>query len=264
MSSLTKQSRFFIGIAMGTLVALAGSGCTNTPNASNGTPDSGPTGHAVDAAVSDGHLADSARAVPQATTYVAIVANLDARDLPIADPQNPGAQLPDFPMIVTVYDSLGASHVLTIDFYRMVAGEVPGDSEWTWTASANNSEITEAGGSAPVQTIGQSVIAGGFLDFTTDGALDVSAANQLSDVTFNAAAQQSIDFADHFGDAITPPPPSTLAGTGLQGITQFASGSTVYSVTVDGGFGDSPNVITADGHLAIDAPVATSTVDSGI
>ena len=181
-------------------------------------------------------LPDGARPTPTATTFAAIIANLDARDVAIDDGLNDGGQSPNFTAPVAVFDSLGGSHELAFDFFRSTVAGPNGDSEWNWTASANNSEISEANGVPPLSLDGKSVMASGTLDFTTNGALDVSSVVEASDVTFNFATKQVIDFAGHFGDPITPIVAGQPAGTGLLGITQFSSASTVYNVSVDGGF----------------------------
>ena len=171
---------------------------------------------------------------PVATSKVAMTVSLDSTQQAIPDPASTtGGQLPNFQTSVTTYDSLGAAHQVTLSFFRQTASTVPGDSEWSWTASANNSEISEANGAPPTTSIGQSVIASGTLDFNTSGALDVSTAGP-SDVTFTGAAQQSINFASGFGDPITPPAGSTVIGTGVAGTTMYAGASTVTATNADG------------------------------
>ena len=171
---------------------------------------------------------------PVATSKVSMTVSLDSTAQPIPDPANAGQFLPNFQTSVTTYDSLGAAHQITMNFTRSTTAGPNGDTEWNWTAAANNSEISEANGNPPVPaTTGQSVIASGTLDFTTNGALDVSAVVQPTDVTFTGATKQTIDFAGGFGDPITPAA-GGVAGTGVSGTTMYAGASTVTATNSDG------------------------------
>jgi flagellar hook protein FlgE len=150
------------------------------------------------------------------TTQVALTANLDSNSLvtPTFDPAN-AANTSSFSNNVTVYDSLGNAHELTM-FYHKSA-----DNTWDWHALANGAEL--AGGTAGTPT----EVATGTLTFTTNGALDTEGTGTNSMDFVGATPGQSINF--DFGTSIT-----TDGGTGLDGSTQFASKSTEIGLTQDG------------------------------
>jgi flagellar hook protein FlgE len=151
-----------------------------------------------------------------ATTAINVGANLDANaTIPAAfDPANPGGTS-NYSNNVTVYDSLGNQHEVTI-YYRKSA-----PNAWEWHAMVDGGELT--GGTAGVPTEG----ANGTMTYTTNGALDTEATAASSWNFANATQAQAITF--DFGTSIT-----TDGGTGLDGSTQFASPSSTTALTQDG------------------------------
>jgi flagellar hook protein FlgE len=151
-----------------------------------------------------------------ATTQVDLGAQLDAEAVTPAafDPTDPDTTS-NHSASVTVYDSLGAPHELTI-YYRHQGG-----GSWEWHALVDGGEVT--GGTPGVPFEGAS----GTLTFTTDGFLDTETAAAASFDFVNATPGQAITF--DFGDAIT-----TDGGTGRAGSTQYASPSTNNAIQQDG------------------------------
>jgi flagellar hook protein FlgE len=149
-----------------------------------------------------------------ATENATVVANLDASEavpaLPfdVADPANTS----NFSTTLTVYDSLGAGHTVDIYFEKTAAGA------WNWHGVTDSGDVGLAAGT-------NTQIASGTLTFDNTGKLTGVTGNTAVAVTFTNAAAQNIDF--NFG---TPTP----AGTGLDGITQFASPENVSSQSQDG------------------------------
>jgi len=118
------------------------------------------TGQLADIVVPPGVLR-----APAATTTFGTLSNLDA-NVPI------DAVNPEFTTSVQVYDSLGAPHVLSIDFNRTGAGA------WTYTVTVPNLDVNGVAGAAV--TLGT-----GNLTFDGTGQLTAPAA----DVTITAPAQ---------------------------------------------------------------------------
>ena len=149
-----------------------------------------------------------------ATENATVVANLDASEAvpatawDVLDPANTS----NFSTTLTMYDSLGAGHTVDVYFEKTAAGA------WNWHGVTDGADV---GGTAGVNT----EIATGTLTFDNTGKLTGVTGNTAVAVTFTNAAAQTIDF--NFG---TPSP----AGTGLDGITQFASPENVSSQSQDG------------------------------
>jgi len=141
------------------------------------------------------------------TTEIELGANLNAEDtVPAAwDATNP-SDTSNFAHNVTVYDSLGASHELTV-YYRKT-----GPGAWEWHALTDGGEL--AGGTAGTAT----EVASGTLAFNTNGALDQETNAPVSINWLDATPGQVINF--NFGTSITGE-----GGTGLDGTTQFANDS---------------------------------------
>jgi flagellar hook protein FlgE len=181
----------------GTLVNLDGLRLQGYTAAGDGT---------MGTAIGDIQIEDRAVAgVP--TTAIELGLNLDSEaTVPAAwDPTDPGSTS-SFAHNVTTYDSLGASHELTV-YYRKT-----GPGAWEWHAMADGGELT--GGTAGVAT----EVASGTLAFTTNGALDQETNGPVSINWADATPGQVIAF--NFGTSITGE-----AGTGLDGSTQFAQAS---------------------------------------
>jgi flagellar hook protein FlgE len=151
------------------------------------------------------------------TEKVDMSMNLDIRDEVKQlgfDPLKPN-DTSNYSTGVTVYDSAGNAHALTVYFNKTA------DNTWTWNAMAKGEEIV--GGQK-----GQGVVgASGTIQFTVDGKLQsqTTASNAFN---FNKGAlpNQKIDF--NFGDDILQ------GGTGLKGSTQYGSASDIYKTSQDG------------------------------
>ena len=180
---------------------------------------------------------------PQPTESAEISANLDSRATLLDDITNPfdvtdPGNTSNFSSTLTVYDSLGVSHVINI-YFRKDTEAATGNS-WDWYAVVNDAD--SASGSTEIQ-------ANGTIDFTSDGALDVeSAITYPVGAGFNfsggATADQVVDF--NFGTSIT-----TDGGTGLDGTTQFGSTSATIFQSQNGySSGSLRNItITQDGFI---------------
>jgi flagellar hook protein FlgE len=165
-------------------------------------------------------LVGTASALPQATANITLKANLQADAAivgtgapPAFDPLNPSTTS-NFSTSMTVYDSLGASHSVQAFFHKSAAGT------WDWHAMTDGAGLT--GGTAGTLT----QIANGTLNFDAQGRL--TSETQAS--TFNplgATQNQALNF--NFGD-----PTSVGTGTGLAGVTQFASTSASTFLGQDG------------------------------
>lgn len=163
-----------------------------------------------------GDIQIGARALPaSATSSVDVATNLDATSALTAawDPADPSGSS-NFSTTVTVYDSLGGPHDLTVYFRRTGAGA------WEWHAMADGGELT--GGTPGVPTEG----ANGTLSFDTQGALTAETAGASSISFIDAAPNQAITF--NFGTSIAE------GGNGLDGSTQLAAPSAVAALTQDG------------------------------
>lgn len=114
---------------------------------------------------------------------------------------------------VTVYDTVGSPHVLTVYFNRVE------DGAWQWRAMAKGEDIQ---GGEPGKMVQQAT---GTLKFDTDGTL----MEQQSESSFNFAggslADQKIEF--NFGKS------KAEGGPGTQ-VTQYGTESEVYKTLQDG------------------------------
>ncbi|GEJ56989.1 flagellar hook protein FlgE [Anaeromyxobacter diazotrophicus] len=167
----------------------------------------------VTSAVGDLQVGNASSA-PQPTTTISLKANLQSDAvIPAAwDPTQPAATS-NFSTSVTIYDSLGKADQAQVYFRRSGAGT------WEWHAVTDGSAV--AGGTAGVP----SEIAGGTLTFDSNGLL--TAQTQASSFNpLNATAPQALAF--NFGT------PTGAGGSGLDGITQFASASATTFVGQDG------------------------------
>lgn len=146
---------------------------------------------------------------------VSLFANLDSRsDSKVKfDPKSPD-KTSHFATGVTVYDTNGAPHAVTVYFNK---GE---GNQWEWNAMAKGEDVTDG---KPGEMVIQ---AKGKLTFDNDGRLAEQATDE-SAFNFNkgSKAGQKIDF--DFG------PDKKNAGDGLQ-VTQYGTGSEVYKTVQDG------------------------------
>ncbi len=129
------------------------------------------------------------------------------------DPEKP-EQTANFATGVTIYDTAGAAHIVTLYFNKTE------DNTWTWRAMAKGDEIV---GGEPGKQIEQAT---GTLTFDTDGRL-LSSNTDNSSFSFNKGAlpDQKIDF--NFGL------PKELGGAGLQ-VTSYGTNSEAYKTMQDG------------------------------
>lgn len=151
-----------------------------------------------------------------ATTAADIAMQLDANEnVPAAafDPTVPDSYNESAGL--TVYDSLGNAHDITLYFRKT------GPQAWEWHAGVDGGEV--AGGVAGTPFIG----ATGTLTYTTEGGLDTETPGASSFDFIDAAPGQSIAF--DFGDAIT-----TDGGSGFAGSTGFAAESNPTALGQDG------------------------------
>jgi len=167
---------------------------------------------------------------PRATTRLNVTANLDSRaTTPVAafSAANPGPTS-NFSTSMTVYDSLGSPHAVSV-YYRQT-----GVNTWEYHALANGGEL--AGGTPGVNT----EIAAGTLTFNPSGSLQTNTLTGGGTVSFTGAtAGQPLAF--NFGT------PIATGGTGLDGITQFGSPSSVGAQSQDGYAPGDLNGVRVDG-----------------
>ncbi len=199
-------------------------------------------GGASSTVVADINVA-SINSQPQSTNDVTIYANLDSRtDItttanPVFD-ETDAATTSHFTSTITVFDSLGNSHVVNV-YYRKNTESATGN-QWQWFAVVGASDT--ASGNPEIQ-------GGGLLNFNANGALVSEASLPDADgatagIQFNAGSgnpftvdggfnfaggaslAQSIAF--DFGDS------TSEGGNGLEGSTQFGSTSTTAFLNQDG------------------------------
>jgi len=155
----------------------------------------------------------NASSAPQATNTVTIKANLQA-DVAVGAPFDPAqpAQTSNFATSVTVYDSLGKAYQPQVYFAN------DGGGTWEWHAMLDGSLIDGGTPGEPTE------IASGTLAFDTQGRLQTEA--QTSSFTPIGANATAIRF--NVGESLD------AGGTGLGGVTQFASPSATTFVGQDG------------------------------
>jgi flagellar hook protein FlgE len=182
----------------------------------------------------------STTAAPRATTTADIGANLYSGASTSAFDINNPTGTSSFSTSLTVYDSLGVSHLLTSYFTKTAS------NTWSYNIVANSSEITTAGYHAANinASLGIVRVGSGTLTFTSGGALDTESVTTRYDTgtaggTAGAVVGQTqIDFTGatanqlitfNFGDSVT-----TDGGGGVDKTTQFGSNSALVSQTQDG------------------------------
>ena len=122
---------------------------------------------------------------------------------------------------LTVYDSLGNAHQVSVFFTKTGVDPVSGESTWAWTATAPGDEVE---GGTPGQPF---VFAEGTVSFNSDGQLltETQVSNTIQFA--GGAASQTIDF--DFGDSL-----GTDGATDAAGSTQFAQPFSVNDINQDG------------------------------
>jgi flagellar hook protein FlgE len=186
----------------------------------------------------------SAQSPPRTTTTATLTANLDAAAEvapggPAFDPANPAATS-NFSSAMTVYDSLGQAHTLTLYFRKTAPGQ------WEWFA------IAPAGDLAAPPPSGYS--ANGTLTFDPNGALQAATTASSRFDFVGAQPGQTIQF--DFGRSIS------AGGTGLAGTTQFASPSTVSFQSQDGYAAGTLQGITIDRDGVVSGSFSNGTTRS--
>lgn len=164
------------------------------------------------------------QAPPRASEQMQVSVNLDsdaAVDNPTIattfDPSDPNGSA-HFQTGVTVYDSLGTAHPVSLYFTQQAAGS----DTWTWTATVPPSDTSTAPATPgdPVVVMGQ-----GNLEFDSNGEMTTPASAPSVSFAWAGAATspQSVDL--DFGP---------VAGTTGVQTTSVASPSTTHSFTQDG------------------------------
>jgi flagellar hook protein FlgE len=185
------------------------SGITGLPNIS------GSTGTAVVTAVAGDTLGTSLKMLstdsPTSTT---------GTDFLVSSPNTTST----FSTAMTVFDSLGISHVLNTYFTKI------GANTWNWNQVTDSSAVNVASG---FSSGSNAIVASGTITFNTSGALDREATTIYHNsggtgIDFlGAATGQTI--ATDFGTSVT-----TNGGTGLDGTTQFGSTSALVNQAQNG------------------------------
>ncbi len=159
---------------------------------------------------------------PNASTKASFVANLDSRSAimngGVFDPLQPGTSQ-NSTSTITVYDSLGNSHALDMHYTKTA------DNAWTWTATMNSVDLLGTAAAAALVPPNQDQVVGtGALTFNTDGSLLAGGAGTVTLPTLagGAAAGQAITV--NLG----------TAGGGIDGLTQYGSGSATSAQSQDG------------------------------
>jgi flagellar hook protein FlgE len=154
---------------------------------------------------------------PRATEEFSVSANIDSTLTTPAvawDAQNPSATS-NFSTSMSVYDSLGNAHTMDVYFRKT------GANAWDYHAIMDGGELT---GGTPGTNV---ELGSGALTFNTAGALQTQTTGAAISANFaGAAAGQAI--AVNFGT------PVATGGTGMDGITQFASPSGISTQSQDG------------------------------
>ena len=237
-----------LGISGGGFFAVAGSvnGVTGTFYSRAGEFRLDSSGCLVDptgmkllgyATQSDGLLAASVSplvvptsSIPaKVTDSMQLAANLDASaPVPTITPfsADTPTQTANFSTSIQVFDTLGSPHSLDVYFAKTSAGQ------WEYHVLANGNETT------PVSPGNNVEIGSGSLTFTTQGALDSVATTQPIQVTFGGADPQTI--------SLNVGSPLATNGTGLDGVTQFATPSNVSSESQNGYASGSMSGVTVD------------------
>jgi flagellar hook protein FlgE len=171
----------------------------------------------VSASLDDLHL-DAGTLPPIATTSLTVDANLDASqdiDATPFDIANPSATS-DWSTSMTVYDSLGSAHQVTMFFKK--TGDVPSQS-WDVHVAAAGNDVT------PAVAQDFTEVGTGTLAFDNNGALTSSTLAPVN-VAWNgaAAATLTLDLGD----------PTATGGTGLAGITNYDGASSSHFLDQDG------------------------------
>jgi flagellar hook protein FlgE len=168
-------------------------------NADGSINTSGPIGNIA--------LTSGALLPPVPTTQMTVSLNLNAAST--ADATS------DFSTPVTVYDSLGASHVLTVDFQNT------GNNTWSYQVTIPGSDVTAGTAGTPFDIPNAS----GTLTFSSSGLLTSPAAGSPVAIAIPGLTDGAADMNVTWN-------PYTSAGAGL--ITQFGQASASSASTQNG------------------------------
>jgi|DewCreStandDraft_1066081.scaffolds.fasta_scaffold00319_58 flagellar hook protein FlgE len=175
------------------------------------------------------------------TTMVDIAVNLNASEEVLSDPftlDGNGDSVMDDPAnynsstTVTVYDSQGGAHEITLYFVK--TGDNTWEVHYVYEDPANPGQFIEAG----VQS----------LSFNTDGSLNDDGSSTPISFNFGTAVTSPQDITFNYGTGTGESPP----GNGFDGTTQFASDFAVLNLSQDGyGAGSLKNItISQDGVIS--------------
>ena len=170
-------------------------------------------------------LVGTASAQPRQTANITVKANLQSDAAVLATPFDPAspASTSNFSTSMTVYDSIGSAHGVQVFFTKT------GPGAWNWSAMTDSAGLTPPASANPLTEI-----AGGTLTFNTKGQLQAVFQDPAKNAFNPVGAVQAQALSFNFGDPITPTAPSTVVGTGLLGVTQFASQSASTFIGQDG------------------------------
>lgn len=149
------------------------------------------------------------------TSQVDLFMNLDLRaDTSMEFDPNRPEQTSHFATGVTLYDTAGTAHVVSVFFNKT------SDGEWTWRAMAKGDEVVGGKKDTLVEQ------ARGRLRFDTDGRLREQITDKSS-FSFNKGALPDQEIKFSFGEDVKS------GGNGLQ-VTQYGTNSEAYKTTQDG------------------------------
>jgi|Deesub1362A_J573_1020465.scaffolds.fasta_scaffold00118_28 flagellar hook protein FlgE len=156
---------------------------------------------------------------PEQTSNIQIYVNLDVNASildPVANPWDPTdpVNTSNFSTTLTVYDALGNGHQVSIYFRKVT------DTQWDWHAVVDQGELS--GGTSGVNQ----EVAAGTLSFTDGRLASETTITPFSVQFFGTSGPQTVSF--DFGESLAE------GGTGLDGTTEFAGGSTVRFLSQDG------------------------------
>ncbi len=164
------------------------------------------TGTNVVSTLADIQVDQSSMVDPNTTTTVDMVLNLDASaTTDTFDITDPGGSS-EYSTAITIYDSLGKSHVITTYFTKTAS------QAWQWNATIDGSDVQ--GGTA-----GSSVLFGtGDIGFNTSGVLTTTMPVSLY--------TGSVTFADGI--------PASAIDLDLTGTSQYGTSSAIQTISQDG------------------------------
>jgi flagellar hook protein FlgE len=161
---------------------------------------------------------DSRALPPESTSNIEMIANLDA-DTEVSgvpfDIQDPGATS-DFTTSVTAYDSLGRSHPVELYFTKTANAPTP---QWEYNVVTGGADVN------PPLPDDFALLGTGTMSFDANGALTDATLTDVN-VAWEGANTETIQL--DFGSTIAS------GGTGVDGITNYASTSSTTFLSQDG------------------------------